>query len=91
LPNEDKTGGETERPRANIPPDEADTVQRLVKTEVAGLLAAHRAEIDLEYRIKRYRELCERHRALRSEAADVKRQMQELNLPPLLLSRMKTE
>src|SRR5215217_317961 len=59
------------RPRASIPPGEAETVQRLVQKEIAGLLATHRAEIDLEYRLKRYRELASRFRALRAEEADV--------------------
>ena len=83
--------GDGARPRASIPPGEAETVQRLVQKEIAGLLATHRAEIDLEYRLKRYRELAERYRALRSEEAEVKRQMQALNLPPQLLRTLKEE
>jgi len=63
--------GDGARPRASIPPGEAETVQRLVQKEIAGLLATHRAEIDLEYRLKRYRELASRFRALRAEEADV--------------------
>lgn len=77
--------------RAIIPPGEPETVQRLVRKEVSQLLAAHRAEIDLEYRIKRYRELSSRRRALRAEEADVRRQMEALNLPPQLLRTLKEE
>jgi hypothetical protein len=84
-------GGTPASPHATIPPGEPETVQWLVKQEVAQLLAAHRADIDLEYRIKRYKELANRYRALRAEEADVKRQMQELNLPPLLLRTLKEE
>ena len=79
------------RQRASIPPGEPERVQRLVQKEVSQLLTAHRAEIDLEYRVKRYRELASRYRALRAEEADVKRQMQELNLPPQLLRTLKVE
>ena len=82
---------EPRRPRASIPPGEPEAVQRLVRAEVANLLAAHRAEIDLEYRLKRYRELSSRYRALRAEEADVRRQMRELNLPPQLLRTMTEE
>ena len=91
MSNELHAVSETPRPRASIPPGEAETVQRLVRKEIAGLLATHRAEIDLEYRVKRYRELAERYRALRSEEAEVRRQMRELNLPPQLLRTMKVE
>ena len=82
---------EAARPRASIPPGEAETVQRLVRKEIAGLLATHRAEIDLEYRLRRYRELAARFRTLRAEESDVKRQMRELNLPPQLLRTLKEE
>lgn len=78
-------------PRATIPPDESATVQQLVQREVAGLIAVHRAEIDLAYRIQRHKELADRYRALRSEAAEVKRQMQALNLPPQYLRTLKVE
>ena len=64
------------RARGLIPPGEPDAVQALVRREVEGLLALHRAEMELEYRIKRHGELSERYRALRSEAAEVKRQME---------------
>ena len=83
--------GEAVRPRASIPPGEPERVQRLVRAEVGQLLAAHRAEIDLEYRVKRYRELANRYRALRAEEADVRRQMRELNLPPQLLRTLTEE
>jgi hypothetical protein len=76
--------GEPRCPPASIPPGEPERVQEFVRREVAGLLALHESKIDLEYRVKRYRELSGRYRALRAEEADVKRQMQELNLPPQL-------
>jgi hypothetical protein len=83
--------GEPQRPRASILPGEPERVQRLVRAEVANVLAAHTARIDLEYRVKRYKELASRYRALRAEEADVKRQMQELNLPPQLLRALRVE
>jgi len=83
--------GDTARPRASIPPGEPEAVQRLVRREVDQLLAAHRAEIDLRYRVKRYQELANRYRALRAEEADVRRQMRELNLPPQLLRTLTEE
>ena len=85
------SAGDGLRPRARIPPGEADAVQRLVQREVAGLLVLHKADIDLEYRVKRYRELANRYRALRTEEAEVRRQMRELNLPPQLLRTMTEE
>jgi hypothetical protein len=85
------SAGEAVRPRASIPPGEPETVQRLVRAEVANVLAAHTARIELEYRVKHYRELSSRYRALRAEEAEVRRQMQELNLPPQQLRTMKVE
>jgi hypothetical protein len=73
-----------------IPPDEAEHVQRLVRLEVSNVLALHKSEIDLQYRVRRYKELHERYRALRSEEAEVKRQMEALGLPPLLLRKLKS-
>ena len=82
---------EAARPHASIPPGEPERVQELVRREVAGLLALHESKIDLQYRVKRYRELASRYRALRSEEAEVRRQMRELNLPPQLLRTLKEE
>jgi hypothetical protein len=83
--------GEPARPRASIPPGEPERVQELVRREVANLLAMHKADLDLEYRVKRYKELADRYRALRAEEATLRRQMRELNLPPQLLRAMKVE
>jgi hypothetical protein len=91
MSNEPHAVSDTARPHASIPPGEPERVQRLVRAEVSQLLAAHRAEIDLEYRVKRYRELANRYRALRAEEAEVRRQMRELNLPPQLLRTLKEE
>jgi hypothetical protein len=77
-------------PRELIPPDEAERVQQLVRLEVSNVLALHKSEIDLQYRVVRYKELCARRRALCSEAAEVRRQMEALNLPPLLLRGLKS-
>ena len=91
MSNEPHAVSDTPRPRASIPPGEAEAVQRLVRAEVANVLALHKADLDLEYRVKRYRELANRYRALRAEEAEVKRQMRELNLPPQLLRTLKEE
>ena len=71
------------------PYGEPETVRQLVKREVEDIIALHKAELDLEYRIKRHKELSARYRARRSEEAEVKRQMEALNLPPRLLRQMK--
>jgi hypothetical protein len=78
-------------PRASIPPGEPEAVQRLVRREIANLLALHKADLDLEYRVKRYRELADRYRAVRAEEAALRRQMRELNLPPQLLRTLRVE
>ena len=82
---------ESARPRAAIPTGEPERVQELVRREVAGLLTLHESKIDLEYRVKRYRELADRYRAVRAEEAALRKQMRELNLPPQLLRTMKEE
>ena len=87
----DVAHSDSARPRASIPPGEPERVQELVRAEVPNVLTAHKARIDLEYRVKRYRELAARFRALRVEEADVRRQMREPNLPPQLLRTMKVE
>ena len=89
MTDETHITGEPRRPRASIPPGEPEAVRRLVRAEVANLLAAHTARIDLEHRLKRYRELANRYRALRAE--EVKRQMRELNLPSQQLHALKEE
>ncbi|HEV7889432.1 MAG TPA: hypothetical protein VGP08_02280 [Pyrinomonadaceae bacterium] len=73
-----------------IPPGEPETVQQLVAREVENVLALHTAKIDLDYRVRRHKELSARYRALCAEAAEVKRQMETLNLPPLLLRHLKS-
>ena len=73
MTDETHITGETPRPSASIPPGEPERVRQLVRREVANLLALHKADIDLEYRVKRYRELAARFRTLRAEEADVKR------------------
>jgi len=91
MTDETHVVSDTPRPRASIPPGEPEAVQRLVRREADQPPAAHRAEIDLRYRVKRYKELANRYRAPRAEEADVKRQTRELNLPPQLLRTMKVE
>jgi hypothetical protein len=81
---------DSERSRALIPRDEAENVQQLVAREVANILALHTAKIDLDYRVRRHKELSARYRALCAEAAEVKRQMEALHLPPLLLRQLKS-
>ena len=67
MTDETHVVSDTPRPRASIPPGEPERVQELVRREVAGLLALHKADLDLEYRVKRYRELADRYRAVRAE------------------------
>lgn len=62
-------------PRATIPPDEAATVQALVKREVENLRKLH----ETEERIRRRNTLLEQRRRLRLEVSDVKNRLRRLN------------
>ena len=94
MADEHKNVGQEARPGANIPfgdSDELGKLERFVERQVQDALALHKTEIDLEYRIKRYKELTERYRTLSSELAEVQRQREMLNLPPRLLRELKTK
>ena len=90
MSEDDKIGGETDSPGAIIPRGEP-VDEGFVERTVANTEAMLRAEFDLKYRIMRYMELRDRYRTNRSEGASLKRQMQELNLPPQLLRTLKIE
>lgn len=81
---------ELSQSRSNlIPLGEPETVQQLVRREVAQTLALHKADIDLQYRRQRHRELSERIRVLGSELAELKKQRDALNLTPGQLRELK--
>jgi hypothetical protein len=91
LTQQAKSVGESDSPGVIIPPGESDVVRQLVKREVAQTLALQKAELDLQYRVERYREYASRYRTVMTEGADLKRRMDALKLPPQLLRTLKTE
>lgn len=96
TPSEPPIVSEDAPPRGTIPPGEAETVQRLVRNEVANILKLATKEAETRERVKRRDDLLRMRRRLRAsiltreneinadrrELDEIERELTAIRLPP---------